>query len=195
MGDGRYLDENGDYVRMERFLPNMLFNNLVDVVLGPNGDMYALEYGTNWFTQNMDARLIHIAYSSGNRAPLAAINADKTVGKTPLTVKFNADESKDFDGDELTYEWTFGDGEKSSEKNPVYVFQKSGEYKVNLTVTDPSGESGFKEIMVIAGNDLPEINVTFKGNSKFYWAIPILSTVLMSDTEDGTIGNGIVHEQ
>ncbi|HEX6891306.1 MAG TPA: ThuA domain-containing protein, partial [Chryseolinea sp.] len=87
------LDENGNYVRMERFLPNTLFNNLVDVVFGPNGDMYALEYGTNWFTQNIDARLVHITYSAGNRAPLAVIKADKTIGKTPFSIKLNADES------------------------------------------------------------------------------------------------------
>jgi cytochrome c len=120
------LDENGDYVRMERFLPTMLFNNMVDVVFGPSGDMYALEYGTNWFAQNMDARLIHITYSSANRVPLAALTADKTVGKTPFTIKFSANESKDFDGDDLKYEWAFGDGQKSEEKNPTYVYTKPG---------------------------------------------------------------------
>jgi cytochrome c len=186
------LDEDGNYVRMERFLPNMLFNNMVDVVFGPDGDMYALEYGTNWFTQNMDARLIHISYTSGNRAPLAVINADKTVGKTPFSIKLSADESKDFDGDELKYEWTFGDGEKSLEKNPTYVFKKSGEYKVNLTVTDPSGESASSEVLVVAGNDLPEINVTFKGNSKFYFGNSNFEySVDVKDSEDGSINNGI----
>jgi len=186
------LDDEGKYVRMEKFLPNMLFNNLVDVVFGPKGDMYALEYGTNWFTQNMDARLIHIAFSSGNRAPVASIGADKTVGKTPFTVKFNSDESKDFDGDELKYEWTFGNDEKSSEKNPTYVFQKSGEYKVNLMVTDPSGESATSDVLVIAGNDLPEINVSFKGNSKFYWGNSNFEySVDVKDSEDGSIGSGI----
>lgn len=186
------LDENGNYVRMERFLPNMLFNNIVDLVFGPSGDMYALEYGTNWFSQNMDARLIHITYSSANRVPLAAINADKSVGKTPFTVKFNADGSKDFDGDELTYAWTFGDGENSSEKNPTYVFNKPGEYKTTLTVTDPSGEMATTEMLIIAGNDLPEINVSFKGNSKFYWGNSSFDySVDVKDTEDGTLGNGI----
>ena len=186
------LDEKGNYVRMERFLPNTLFNNLVDVVFGPNGDMYALEYGTNWFTQNIDARLVHIAYSSANRAPLAVIKTDKTVGKTPFSVKLNADESKDYDGDELTFEWTFGNGEKSSEKNPTYVFQKSGEYKVNLTVTDPSGESAKSELLIIAGNDLPEINFTFKGNSKFYWGNSNFDySVDVKDSEDGSVNNGI----
>lgn len=186
------LDEEGNYVRMERFLPNMLFNNMVDLVFGPKGDMYALEYGTNWFSQNMDARLIHISYSSANRAPLAVIHADKTVGKTPFSIKLNSDQSKDFDGDELKYEWSFGNGEKSSEKNPTYVFQKPGEYKVNLTVTDPSGESASNEVLVIAGNDLPELNVNFKGNSKFYWGNSNFEySVDVKDSEDGSIGNGI----
>ena len=186
------LNENGNYERMERFLPNMLFNNLVDVVLGPSGDMYALEYGTNWFSQNMDARLIHITYSSANRVPVAAIAADKTVGRTPFTVKFSADETKDFDGDDLAYEWTFGDGEKSAEENPSHEYKKAGEYKVNLTVTDPSGESASEEIVVIAGNDLPQLNVDFKGNSKFYWDNSKFEyNVDVSDDEDGTIGKGI----
>jgi cytochrome c len=186
------LDENGNYVRMERFLPNMPFNNLVDVVFGPSGDMYGLEYGTNWFAQNADARLIHITYSAGNRVPFAAINADHTIGKTPLTVRFNADESKDFDGDELQYAWTFGDGEKSSEKNPVYVFKKPGEYKTTLTVTDPSGEKAMHEVLIIAGNDLPRININFKGNSRFYWENSNFEySVEVTDTEDGGLGNGI----
>jgi cytochrome c len=186
------LDENGNYVRMERFLPNTLFNNLVDVVFGPSGDMYALEYGTNWFAQNMDARLIHISYSSANRVPLAAIAADKTIGKTPFTVKFTGEKSKDFDGDDLTYAWTFGDGTESTEKNPTHVFSKAGEYKVALTVTDPSGEVAKQEVNIIAGNDLPEISLSFKGNSRFYWDNSSFEyEVTVSDSEDGTIGKGI----
>jgi cytochrome c len=186
------LDENGNYVRMERFLPNMLLNNMVDVVFGPAGDMYALEYGTNWFSQNMDARLIHITYSSANRVPLAAITVDKTVGKTPFTVKFSAEESKDFDGDDLKYEWTFGDGEKSSEKNPTYIFKKPGEYKASVTVTDPSGEKATKEVLIIAGNDLPEVKISFTGNSKFYWDKSTFEySVEVADSEDGSLGKGI----
>ncbi len=186
------LNENGDFVRMERFLPNMLFNNLVDVVMGPAGDMYALEYGTNWFTQNMDARLVHIAYSSANRVPVAAITADKTIGKIPLTVKFDGDESKDFDGDDLKFAWDFGDGEKSEQKNPAHQYKKAGEYKARLTVTDPAGLTSSKETMVIAGNDLPEIKVNFSGNSRFYWENSRLDySVEVNDSEDGMIGKGI----
>jgi len=163
------LDEKGDYVRMERFLPGMMFNNMVDVVFSPAGDMYALEYGTNWFSQNMDARLIHLTYSSANRVPVAAVSADKTVGKTPLTVTFNSDATTDPDGDEITYEWNFGDGETSTEKSPAHEFKKAGEYKVSFSVTDPSGEKASQELLIIAGNDLPELKINFSGNSRFYW--------------------------
>jgi cytochrome c len=186
------LDENGDYVRMERFLPNMLFNNMVDMVFGPAGDIYALEYGTNWFTQNMDARLIHITYSSANRVPLALAQADKTIGKTPFTVKFNGGGSKDFDGDDLTYEWNFAPGATSTEKNPEYTFSKPGEYKVALKVTDPSGEFATQELMVVAGNDLPDVKLKFKGNSQFFWGNANFDyEVEVTDTEDGSLGNGI----
>ena len=186
------LDDNGDFVRMERFLPNMLFNNMVDLVISPTGDFYALEYGTNWFTQNMDARLIHITYSSGNRVPLAVIEADKMIGKTPFAVQFSGEASKDFDGDALSYAWAFGDGGSSTEKNPVYEYKTPGEYKVSLTVTDPSGEVSFAEATVLAGNDLPEIKLTFKGNQSFYWSNSSFDyEVTVQDSEDGSINQGI----
>ncbi len=186
------LDDKGNYVRMEKFLPSMLFNNLIDIVMGPSGDMYALEYGTNWFSQNMDARLIHITYSSANRVPVAVASADHTTGKTPFSVKFNADNSKDFDGDELTYAWTFGDGEKSPEKNPAHIFSKPGEFKVNLSVTDPSGENASSELLITAGNDAPEVSINFNGNTMFYWGNSTFDyNVTVKDSEDGTLGNGI----
>ncbi|HRE67488.1 MAG TPA: ThuA domain-containing protein [Cyclobacteriaceae bacterium] len=186
------LDEKGDYVRMERFLPGMMFNNMVDVVFSPAGDMYALEYGTNWFSQNMDARLIHLTYSSANRVPVAAVSADKTVGKTPLTVTFNSDATTDPDGDEITYEWNFGDGETSTEKSPAHEFKKAGEYKVSFSVTDPSGEKASQELLIIAGNDLPELKINFSGNSRFYWNNSTFDySIEVTDSEDGSVGNGI----
>lgn len=186
------LDDKGDYVRMERFLPSMMFNNLVDVVFSPAGDIYALEYGTNWFSQNMDARLIHLTYSSANRVPVASAHADKTIGKTPLTVKFNGDATVDPDGDDLKYEWNFGDGETSAEKNPVHEYKKPGEYKVSFSVSDPSGEKASKELLVIAGNDLPELEINFTGNRKFYWDnMKFDYSVQVRDSEDGSMGNGI----
>ncbi len=186
------LDEKGDFVRMERFLPNMLFNNLIDLMLGPDGDLWALEYGTNWFTQNMDARLIHIAYSSGNRVPEAIADANKTIGKLPLAINFSASQSKDPDGDELVFSWAFGDGTTSDEENPSHSYADPGEYEVTLTVTDPDGETSSSQLLVIAGNELPEVDIRFTGNSQFFWGSSTFDyEVLVSDAEDGTMGQGI----
>jgi len=39
----------------------------------------------------------------------------------------------------VTYLWDFGDGETSTEENPVHTYAKKGEYNVKLTVTDQNG--------------------------------------------------------
>jgi len=43
--------------------------------------------------------------------------------------------------DELTYDWDFGDGTTSTEKNPTHTYTSKGTYKVNLTVTDTSDQT------------------------------------------------------
>lgn len=186
------FDENGDMERMERFLPNTKFNNLMDLISGPKGDLYALEYGTNWFTQNMDARLIHLTYSSANRVPVAKVSASQTIGKAPLDIAFQGDGSIDYDGDDLTYSWDFGNSETSSDPNPTLQFETPGDYTVSLQVTDPSGEQSSDQIEIKVGNDLPEVKINFTGNRSFYWNNSTLNyEVTVKDSEDGEINDGI----
>jgi cytochrome c len=59
------LDANGNYASMERVMPSHKFSNPVDIEFGPEGDLYMLEYGSGWFTQNDDARLVRIEYNGG----------------------------------------------------------------------------------------------------------------------------------
>jgi hypothetical protein len=44
-------------------------------------------------------------------------------------------------GDITTWKWDFGDGETSSERNPVHVYAKPADYIVVLTVSGPAGTS------------------------------------------------------
>jgi PKD repeat protein len=46
----------------------------------------------------------------------------------------------DSDGDTLTYEWSFGDGETSSQKITNHVYAEKGTYEVKLTVSDGDTE-------------------------------------------------------
>ena len=48
------LDEEGNYLRMEPFLPHLQFAAPIDMKFGPDGALYVLEYGTNWFSKNQD---------------------------------------------------------------------------------------------------------------------------------------------
>ena len=187
------MDEEGNFVKMEQFLPSIEFNNPVDVIWGPDGDIYLLEYGSLWYAQNADARLVHLKYISGNREPVASFEADHIVGAAPLTVNFNGESSKDPDGDEVIYEWTFeGEYVQSNEINPSYEFKAAGEYEVSLAVTDADGLTSISEKKILVGNDLPKVNWKIKGKPSFYLDNQILDyEIEVIDTEDGSLGAGI----
>ena len=68
-------------------------------------------------------------------SPVAAFFADQIEGYAPLTVLFT-DLSL---GSPKSWEWSFGDGSTSSEKNPFHIYQSPGTYTVSLTVTNTYG--------------------------------------------------------
>ncbi len=187
------MDDDGNYVRMEPFLSNMEFINPMDMLFAPDGTIYMLEYGPSWFSGSPEARLSHIEYIPDNRPPVAAIEADQSVGAVPHAVQFTS-ASKDFDNDALTYSWDFGDGTTSTEENPMHTFTASGEYAVSLTVSDPDGEASSTSFKVLAGNDLPELDIQVSaGSSTFYWDDSVLSyAVTLADGEDGSLADGSI---
>ena len=67
--------------------------------------------------------------------PQARFRTDKRTGYAPLTIRFT-DQSL---GKVSDWKWDFGDGENSTERNPVHEFNKTGIYSVSLTVSGPSG--------------------------------------------------------
>ncbi len=123
------VDSTGKLVDIERFMPSTVFDHPVDLEFGPDGALYVLEYGTFWFAQNKNARLVRVDYNPGNRPPVAVLEADKTAGAAPLTVRFSARKSYDHDsGDPLRYTWNF-DGETGSQATgPAvqHVFRQPG---------------------------------------------------------------------
>ena len=189
------MNEDGSFHKMTQIVPNMEFNNPIDMLFGPDGALYVLEYGTGWFTQNQNAVLARIEFVSGNRAPSAQIVADKTIGGNPLTVQFEGRNSIDYDGDALEYKWTFGiDGASSTEVNPSFTFEESGRYTVTLEVSDDTGNTDKTSTEILVGNELPQISWDItNGNRDFYWPEePIVLTydVQVEDAEDGSLEAG-----
>ena len=191
------FDSLDNIIKIEPFMQNTEFSRPMDMLFGKDGKLYMIEYGNLWFARNLDARLVRIDYVKGNRAPVAQITSNKSIGSAPFTVIFSAQNSYDFDDDKLKYEWDFGDGtEKNKTAYPRHTFEKPGIYKIKLTVTDPDGQtsSANKEIQV--GNDPPEITWDIAGNQTFYWDNRNISyAVHASDLEDGSTEEGTLNPE
>lgn len=87
-------------------------------------------------------------------APVANFSATKTCGQAPLQVGFF-----DLSGNNPTqWEWDFGNGETSAQKNPQVIYTQPGTYNVTLTATNTGGSNLVaKTAFIIVVND---INVT-----------------------------------
>ncbi len=55
-------------------------------------------------------------------------------------ILFDASNSYDPDGDIISYKWGFGDGKEGNGITIMHSYVKTGEYSVNLTVTDQEGK-------------------------------------------------------
>ncbi len=190
------MDSLGNLVRMERFLPSTKFSNPNDIIMGPDGDIYMLEYGTAWFSQNKDARLVHLKYLRGNRTPLAKLTASITEGSTPLDVSFSAADSDDPDGDVLAFTWSIADNDvKLRGESVSHRFEEPGEYLVTLEAKDGDGLTSLDQVMIQVGNDPPSLTLDVMGNSTFFFPGSDLAyAVGVRDKEDGQLGAGIAAE-
>lgn len=73
--------------------------------------------------------------------PEAVINVDVTNGYAPLTVQFDgSDSTVDPFGGDLTYTWSFGDGNFGSGITATHEYEYSGLYLATLTVVDELGQ-------------------------------------------------------
>src|SRR4030065_301417 len=92
----------------------------------------------------------------GKLKPLVSFDAENITGSYPLNVSFI---NHSFQGVQ-TYLWDFGDGQTSTERNPIHTYQNSGTYSVTLTVTGTAGSSIEKKINLIkASNPSGIVNI------------------------------------
>ncbi|MET3113213.1 cytochrome c [Pedobacter sp. CG_S7] len=178
------LDEKGNYLRMEPFLEHIKFEAPVDIQFAKDGSIYVLEYGTNWFSKNTNAKLVRIQYVEGNRNPKANIKTDKQYGAAPMEVKLSGKGSNDVDGDQLSYDWEI-ESNKLKGENITYTFNKPGTYNVVLSVKDNNGGVGETTSKMYVGNTPPEVFIQTKANRSFYWDNSVLDyTIDVQDKEE-----------
>ncbi|WTW95536.1 PQQ-dependent sugar dehydrogenase [Streptomycetaceae bacterium NBC_01309] len=122
-------------------------NCIVKFAAAPNGDLVMADICANV--------LKRLVYEGGNRAPVA--KATTTVEPATLTVQFDASASTDLDGDVLTYEWDFGDGQEGTGVTASHQYEEAGDYTATLTVKDPGGKVGTYKLKVVPANHAPAI--------------------------------------
>jgi PKD repeat protein len=90
--------------------------------------------------------------------PIAKVVANATAVKVDAPVLFAAEGSRDPQDLPLSYGWTFADGAVATGAQVTHVYQKPGDYKVTLTVTNPKGLADTASLVVqVAGLNHPPV--------------------------------------
>jgi len=105
-------------------------------------------------------------------APVTAPVAGFSAFPTDLTVAFTSTAT----GDNLTYLWDFGDGNSSSEPNPVYTYASANAYNVTQTVSNGGGSNSTTQQVTVTEpvqqQTTPDGDIVFvsnrDGNNEIY---------------------------
>lgn len=120
-----------------------------------------------------------------NTAPTASF-IPSVVHNTSMaggTVTFDGT-GTDADEDDLTYSWVFGDGETSTEEDPVHVYATNGSFTVTLTVNDSTDETTATATVVV-GNLAPTAGFTYVATN--------LSVVFTDTSTDPDAGDTLTY--
>lgn len=174
----------------------------LDFAFGPDGALYIVEYGTNWFQKNQDSYISRIEfYAEDNPPPVAVASATKHVGAAPMETVLDASASFDRgDADAaLSYRWQLVEQGKpgrelGSDQRQVVSFDEPGEYTVQLLVGDAEGASGSTRLHFTVGNEPPRVALRVKGNRSFFYSDTgaLDYEVTVTDLEDGSIAAGTI---
>lgn len=157
----------------------------VQFAFGGDGALYVLYH--------FNGTLARIRYTgTENSPPVAVAQAAVTSGPPPLEVQFVGSNSHDPDGDRLTLRWDFGDGESSSDHNPIHIYRTPGVYRATLTVSDLNATRS-QSIEIRVGEGAPVATIDAPGNGSLY-AMGDLVTFRgrAGDPQDGALtGNAL----
>lgn len=88
---------------------------------------------------------------SSNSPPTVAMNITPSgTVKAQESVTFDAAGSSDPDGDSLTFNWDFGDGDVGTGLTTSHIYTTSGTYTVTLTVADNQYEASLTKDITVA---------------------------------------------
>ena len=84
-------------------------------------------------------------------SPIANFTTSPSSGSAPLTVQFNDTSANN----PTNWTWNFGDGNSSTERNPVHTYSLARVYTVNLTVTNAYGNDTKTDVINVTSPSSP----------------------------------------
>jgi len=181
------LDANENRVAFEDFSKVLKYERPVDMVIGPDGALWLLEYGETWGA-NKDSALRRISFQSGHLAPVAAAEAKNANGREPLTVELSAENSKSLEGNPMSYVWKLEPEGKviASTATAKVTIAQPGNYRAEVRVTDDKGASSTASVSILVGNTAPVVKFESPQNGDFFTPGEAVDFKLsVHDAEDG----------
>ena len=128
-------------------------------------DSFGIYNVTLTVTDDLGKKSIFIQTIIVNALPLAVIEATPMEQYIGEPVAFSGESSHDDDGTIASYDWDFGDGNRSSLKAPSHTYVEVGSFMVTLKVTDNRGAGSqvTQYIQVVYRNH--NVNFTVVGNN------------------------------
>ena len=110
--------------------------------------------------------------------PKARFSNDIFVGKIPMTVNF-----RDFSsGHPTSWYWSFGDGQHSTESNPIHQYTTVGTYTVSLVVSNINGSNELiKKNLIIVNPAILNVDVELVNNDN----------LILTEIDIGDVGQGM----
>ena len=176
---------------------DLFFKNTTGRVLsfeeGPDGGLYYITTFQTADVFNFEGAVNRVSFDDSNSAPsgrgIVVLSEQRNSPSAPHTVNFAA-HSVDAEGDALSYEWSFGDGNTSTLVNPTHTYTSLGDFVVELQVTDAVGSVTAYDSVIIAigGDSAPQITITSPVDGDTYKAGQTIRVEGFAvDPEDGII--------
>ncbi len=173
---------NNGSVAQDRVLKSVPGHQPVWIGAGPDGHIYYMHFSYNGNT----SELRRVRYLGGTDSPpvITQASANVTSGTTPLTVSFSGN-ATDADGDQISYQWDFGDGSTSGSRNASHTYTSAGVYTAQLKVT-AGGKTTFSAPIQITAGVAPTVTITSPAHQSTFVAGQSI-TMSGTATDDGLL--------
>jgi peptide/nickel transport system substrate-binding protein len=119
-----------------------------------------------------------------NKSPIVVGSALATFTQMGDTVDFSAEGSRDPDGEIVSYDWDFGDGNTGNGVTVSHKYDIPGDYVITVTVVDDEGASSSNDVTpIFIKVDRPELNPTVDSPP---FAIIAVSGQVVDESEEVT---------